>query len=200
FFIAWFRYQNGTLVKLKKDSKVYVIQNGTRQLVVPFVAQARNLTLTSAVTVSQNEIGSYPITKPYSPADNTIVKIAGSDQPYVFFNGERRPASAFVLSQRSLNVANAITVSKDDVEPFPAGEPLTPNDGTVVRGQTDTAVYLVQSGKLKAFSAFTFAQHKAASKLQVIPDAEITSLPKDGFVAPLDGTVAKANNSPAVYL
>lgn len=201
FFQMWFRYANGTLVKLKgKDPKVYVIQNGTRQLVVPFVAQARNLTLGSAITVSQNEIESYPVEKPYTPADNTIVKIEGSDQPYVFFNGERRPASAFVLSQRGLNVANAITVSKSDVEPFPQGAQLTPSDGTVVRGEKDTAVYLITGGKLKAYSAFTFGQHKAASKLQVIPDTEIASLPKDGFVAPLDGTVIKAANSPAVYL
>ena len=53
---------------------------------------------------------------------------------------------------------------------------------------------------LQLYTAFTFAQHKVGNKVQIIPDSEIDSYPKKGFVLPLDGTVMKADNSQTVYL
>ncbi len=200
YFKEWFRYANGTLLKLKKDKSTYIIDNGTRFKIPDFVATARNINLSSAITVSSNEIASYPLSQtPYAPADNTIIKIADTDQTFVFINSVRRPASAFVITQRSLNPANAITVSKDEALLFGVGDQLAPSDGTVLRGQTDPAVYLVTSGKLLAFNATTFAQYKAAGKVQTVPDTEIASYPKAGFVPPLDGTVIKTERNQTVY-
>ncbi len=200
YHTEWFRYANGTLLKLNGDTALYIIQNGSRQKVPNFVALGRGLNPAIAITVSPTEIESYPLAGSYAPADNTIVKIVGSEQPYVFINSVRRPASAFVLSQRSLNVANAISITAEEAATFGVGDQLTPSDGTVVRGQTDLAVYLVNKGTLQAYSAYTFAQHKVAGKLQIIPDTEIASYPKNGFVAPNDDTVIKSDKSPAVYI
>jgi hypothetical protein len=201
YFNSWFRYANGTLLRLSGDNGLYIIQNGVRQKVTNFVAQSRGLNSGSAITVSPTEIESYQLSQsPYAPADNTIIKMTGSDQPFVFINGVRRPASSFVLAQRGLNVANAITVATEEAIVFGQGDQLTPSDGTVVRGEKDLAVYLVTGGKLQAYSAFTFAQHKVAKKVQIIPDAEIASYPKSGFVAPLDGTIIKSDKNNAVFV
>ena len=53
---------------------------------------------------------------------------------------------------------------------------------------------------LKLFSPYTFAQRKAASLVQIIPDAEIESYPKFGFVAPLDGALIKGSTAQTVYI
>lgn len=199
FMNQWFRYANGTLIKAS-DGKTYVIQNGTRQYVPNFVAQARNLNLASSISVSENELQSYPQDKIYGPADNTIVKVSGQTQMYVFINNVKHPASDFVIQQRKLNPSSALTISPEDSALFQDGSVLTPSDGTVVKGQGQAAIYLVDNGSLKLFSPFTFEQRKAAKLVQVIPDSEINSYSKSGFVPPLEGTLIKASNDLTIYL
>jgi hypothetical protein len=196
----WFRYPNGTLVKLGTDSTVYIIQNGTRQLVPAFVASARGLNLASSITVSTTELESYPQDKIYGPADNTIVKATDSAQLYVFIANVKHPASEFVIQQRGLNSATALPLTPAESAMFEQGSTLTPKDGTVLRGQNQQAIYLVDNGSLKLYSAFVFGQRKAGKQVQVIPDSEVDSYPKAGFVPPLDGTLVKADNSLTIYL
>ena len=43
FFIAWFKYPNGTLARLLNDTNVYVLLNGTLQQIPTFVLTARKL-------------------------------------------------------------------------------------------------------------------------------------------------------------
>ncbi len=197
FFISWFRYANGTLIKLSSDNNTYMIQNGSRYKVLPFVAQSRGLQLASAITASQTEIDSYPDAGLLGLNDNTIISVDG--KLYVFLNNQKRPATSFVITQRGLNPANAIATNSADASVFADGPALTPKDGSVLRGQTNFAVYLVDGGVLKLFTPATFAQRKAASQVQIIPDSEIASYPKQGFVPPLDGSLVKGTAS-AVYL
>lgn len=201
FFQEWFRYPNGTLLKLASSNDVYIIQNGVKQLVPPFVAQSRGLNLGSTITVSQAEYESYPTDKLLGPADNTIVKTASSEQLYVFIANIRHPASSFVITQRGLNPANVILMTDSDANLFAPGTQLTPNVGSVLKGQTKPAIYLVaEDGNLKLFEPLTFAQRNAGKLLQVIPDAEIESYPKLGFVPPLDGTIIRAQSNFTAYL
>ncbi len=200
FFTLWFKYPNGTLLKLASDTGVYIIQNGVRLLVPAFVAQVRGLNLASTIIVSSNEIQNYPVDKPLGPADNTIVKVADTSRQFVFISNVKHPASDFVIKQRGLNPANFLTIPAVDAQIFDDGAVLTPSDGTIVRGQTEPAIYRVDNGTLKLFSAFTFKQYNAAKKVQLIPDAEIDTYPKQGFVAPLDNTLVKADKDTAVFL
>ena len=45
FFQAWFKYQNGQLVALANGADTYIIEDGSKQLVPDFVAQARGLNI-----------------------------------------------------------------------------------------------------------------------------------------------------------
>lgn len=201
FFAQWFRYPNGTIIKLLGSGDSYIIQNGVKQLVPAFVAQARGLNLAAAINASQIEFDSYTTDKMLGPADNTIVKVSGQDQLFVFMNNIRHPASSFVISQRGLNPGTAITITQQEAAMFEPGSQLTPKVGSVLRGQTDHAVYLVaDDGNLQAYTAFTFAQHSASKRMQIIPDSELASYPKKGFVPPLDGTVIKSDKDNTVYV
>lgn len=200
FFSAWFKYANGTLVKLSTGPEIYIIQNGTRQLVPAFVAIARNLILTNTIAVSPTELEDYPKDLPLGPKDNTLIKIPGQSQYYVFLDNIKHPASDFVLKQRGLNPIFALTVNQSEADLFNQGGVLTPSDGTVVRGQKSPEVYLVQNGQLQLFSAFTFSQRKVQKHVQVIADTELATYPKAGFVPPLSGTLVKASDKPSVYL
>jgi hypothetical protein len=91
-------------------------------------------------------------------------------------------------------------VSATDAAIFTDGPQLTPSEGTVLKGQGSPAVYLVEGGTLKLFTPFTFGQRNAIKTMQTIPDAEIASYPKQGFVMPLNGTLIKPQSSGAVYV
>lgn len=200
FFNEWFRYPNGTLVRLANDQTTYIIQNGYRLKVLNFVAQARNLDLSKTITVSPNEITSYPENQILGPEDNTIVNVSGDSQTYVFLNNIKRPVSAFVLAQRGLNIGKALNMAPDESAIFQTGQVLLPTDGTIIKGSKSTEVYLVENGVLRLFSNFTYTQRKVQRQVKAIPDSEIASYPKSGYVPPLDGTLIKSSKSPAVFL
>lgn len=199
FFNTWFKYANGTVIRVNNDVSTYIIQNGRRLLLPQFVAQARAVDTTKAITVSPTELENYPQAGVYGPADNTIVTVAGETQKYVFVDNVKHPVSDFVIQQRKLNPANTLAITASEAQLFTQGDVLTPSDGTVVRGQSKPEVYLVEAGKLKMYSAFTFKQYNVAKKVQLISDGEIATYPKQGFVAPLSGTLVKAPNNAAVY-
>jgi len=198
FFTSWFKYPNGTLLTSTFDSAVYIVQNGSRLRVPGFVASARALDLTTAIGASPTELESYPLGGVYGPPDDTVVDVGGTY--YVFKDGVRRPVSAFVLTQRKLDTVPKLGLQGFEAEQFPLGAQLTPTDGTVLKGATSPDVYLVEGGTLKKYSWFTFTQHKAATKLQTIPDSEVASYPKLGYVAPLNGTVIRGPGSTETYV
>lgn len=200
YFNEWFRYANGTIIKLSGDSNTYIIQNGYRMSVPAFVATARKLDLTNSITVSPTEVDSYPQGKIYGPADNTVVKLASGGDKFVFKDNVKRRVTDFVLKQRGLDTQVPLDVAPQDLALFEQGDVLTPTDGTVLKGATTPAIYLVENGGLKLFSAFTFKQLKAAAKVQTIPDGEIELYPKSGFVAPQSGTLVRAAGDKAVFL
>lgn len=199
YFTAWFKYPNGTIMKLDGDALTYIIQNGSRLTLPQFVATARGLDLSKTIVVSPTEVASYPLAGIFGPADNTVVSIPGQAQKYVFIDNVKRPASDFVIAQRKLNPATALVMTAAEDALFKAGDMLTPTDGTVLRGQTKPEVYLVSGGTLKLFSGFTFGQYGVAKQISLVPDAELDTYPKDGFVPPKDGTIVKASNSAAVF-
>lgn len=201
FFQAWFRYPNGTLFALAGDARTYIVQNGTKQLVPEFVARVRNLNLASKITVSLTEFESYPTDKVYGPADNTVVKVENDSRFYVFLKNVRHPVSEFVLNQRGLSAASALTITPAEAALFEQGSVLPPSEGTIIRGMTAPAVYLVENSRLKLFSAYTFAQRRITPKqITLVPDAEIATYEKQGFVPPLDKTLVKAQTGSTVYI
>lgn len=200
FFNSWFRYPNGTLIKLSGDNNTYIIQNGTRQLLPNFVAQLRNINIGSTITASPNELQSYPQDKVYGPADNTIVKIEGQSGIYVFINNIRRPASSFVLQQRGLNPDQSLSINATEANLFEQGPVLMPKEGTVIKAQLSNTYYLVEQDALKLFSDFTLKQRKAEKIATVVAEDELATYSKQGFVAPLDGSLVKSADNPTVYM
>lgn len=201
FFQSWFKYPNGTLLKLSNGVDTYIIQDGLKALVPQFVAQSRNLDLNKTVTISPTEFSSYTTDKPLGPINNTLVSVAGEGTKFVFLDNIKHPVSDLVIKQRGLDPNKILSVSAQDAMIFESGSVLPPKDGTIIRGVQNKAVYLVQDGKIRMYSAYTFAQNKITAKqIVTVPDTEISTYTQNGFVAPKDGSLVKAENSPTVYL
>jgi hypothetical protein len=203
FFQEWFRYPNGTLFALAGDLSTYIVQNGTKQQVPEFVAKVRGLDMTKKIVVSPTEFDGYPTDKVLGPVDNTVVTVAGDIKKYVFIQNVKHPVSDFVLGQRGLiaQAANPLAISQGESQLFEQGPVLPPNEGTIIRGKVDPAIYLVENSRLKLFSGPVFTQRKITSKqVTLVPDEEMATYEKQGFVAPLDNTLVKAQDGGTVYL
>jgi len=198
FFTSWFKYPNGTLLKSTSDGNTFILNDGRRQRLPAFVAAARGLSLGNAVPVSPTELGDYPEGPTYGPTDDTIISLNGTF--YVFLDGIRHPASSFVLTQRKLNPAMIMPITPSDASLFAIGTQLTPSEGTVLRAKSGTDVFLVDNGLLKQYSELTFKQYKVAKRVQIIADEEVALYPKQGYVAPLNGTLIKSPAIDAVYV
>ncbi|MFA7286714.1 MAG: hypothetical protein WC052_03595 [Patescibacteria group bacterium] len=198
FFTGWFKYPNGTLIKTLHDNVVFIIQDGSRQHVPGFVAAARTINQATALTVSPIELTNYPLGPTYGPNDNTVVTANGTF--FVFIANVMHPATTFVLQQRKLDPTKSLSISPAEASLFTTGPQLTPSNGTVVRGETNPAIYLVDQSVLKLFTPFTLQQHNAGNLVQKIPDAEISLYAKQGHVFPLKGTLIKSAASTSVYL
>lgn len=203
FFDSWFRYPNGTLLKLPSDNQIYIINNGLKSPIANFVIAARGLNAGAVITVSPNEFASYDTGVAYGPADNTVIRVEGeaAGKLYVFQNNTRHPVSAFVLGQRGLNAASAINVSAAEAAIFPEGTLLTPNEGTLVQGNASKTVYLIQNSKRMVMTGFTFGQYGFSfKKVVVLPQEEVDSYALGGFLLPKNGTLVRISGDTTVYL
>lgn len=193
----WFRYPSGTIIAGPSGQK-FMIQNGSRWQINDFVIRVRGLNAGSPIVLTQTELESYPDAGLLGLADNTVAMADG--KIYVFLNNKKHPASQFILGQRGLSVGNAVNATAADLAGYPDGPQLTPSEGTVLRGYTGPAVYVVENGQLRLVSALVFAQRNLAGKMQLMPDQELATLPKGGFLAPADGTLIKSPSVQTVFL
>ena len=201
FFDQWFHYPNGTLLKLASDNAVYIIQNGLKSAVPGFVAQEKHLNLGATVIVSPTELSNIDSGPMLGPDDNTIIHVATdpANKLYVFESNQKHPVSSFVLSQRGLKAANALSVAQTDADLFPTASLLTPTDGTLIKGTGSAAVYVIQNSQKMTLSAFTFKQYGYSFKNVVtLPQDEVDQYPGNGYVLPKNFTLVKSPNNPLV--
>lgn len=201
YFNEWFRYPNGTLLKLSNDNTIYIVNNGLRSKIPQFVLASRGLNAASAVVVSQNEMQSYQEGPLMGPADNTIIRVGTSNTLYVFQNNIRHPVSSLVLQQRGLNAANAITVTEADANLFQIGTLLTPKEDTLFKGDQSPTVYIIKDSKRMILSGFTFKQYGYSfANVATIPQAEVDQYALGTFLLPKDGTLIKYPDALTVYI
>lgn len=201
FYDQWFRYPNGTLLRLQGDNNTYIVNNGLKSLIPNFVITARNLNPNSAITVSPTELSSIDPGPLYGPTDNTVIKDA-SGKLFVFENSEKHPVSAFVLSQRGLNAANAIGVAQNEADMFATAALLAPKEGTMIQGANSKTVYVIQNQQRMILSGFTFKQYGYSFKnVAHLPQDEVDQYAGGtDFLLPKDGTLVKMIGSDRVYL
>lgn len=203
FFDQWFRYPNGTLIKLSSDTTTYIINNGLRSVIPSFVISARGLNAAGTIIVSPTELSTLDQGPIYGPADNTVIKTSTdpSAKLFVFQNSEKHPVSAFVLKQRGLKAENALTVNQTEADMFPTLALLAPKDGTLIQGDASKTVYQIKNGKRMSVSAFTFKQYAFKSKdVNRLPQAEVDGYTQGDFLLPKDGTLVKTPDSSMVFL
>ena len=199
FFVAWFRYANGTLIATASDPKIYIIDNGLRRPISSFVIQQRGLNAASVITVSPSEFLEFTLGDVMVPSDGTILKNPAG-QHYLIDEGKRKLLSTFVATQRKLDLSAAALVPDEEIMSYPDGGRALPEEGTLVKARDNPAAYMISNNQKRLLSAFVFKQRALSFKnvLSAEP-GELDAYPTGKLMSPLDGTLVKGSVSPAVY-
>lgn len=200
FFTAWFKYPNGTLVQTAGDTKIYVLDQGLRRPISAFVITQRGLNPANLVVLSALEFGEYPLGDVMVPNDGTILK-SPLGQTYLIENGTRKLLSSFVAAQRKLDLTQAALLPDEEITTYKDGGVALPAEGTLVKARDNPAVYIITNNQKRLLSGFVFKQrgYKFSSVLTAEGPGELDTYPQGALMPPLDGTLVKAKEEPAVY-
>ncbi|MDZ4243654.1 MAG: hypothetical protein U1C57_00960 [Candidatus Doudnabacteria bacterium] len=199
FFIAWFRYPNGTLIQTAGDARVYVVDNDVRRPISSYVVTERGLNPAAVITLSALEFDAYSLGDVVPPKDGTLIKNS-LGQIYLVEQGTRKLLTSFVAAQRKLNLAEAVVLPDDEITSYTDGGKALPAEGTLVKSKDNPAVYVITNNEKRLLSAFVFKQRKYSFADVLSAEAgELDGYPTGPLMAPLDGTLIKAAEEPAVY-
>lgn len=199
FFTAWFRYPNGTLIQTSGDPKIYVVDNSLRRPISTFVLTQRGLNPAAVVTLSSLEFSEFPQGDVMLPKEGTLIKNAAG-QVFLIESESRKLLSSFVAVQRKLDLASATLLADDEIQTYKDGGRALPTEGTLVKSRDNPAVYVIMNNQKRLLSAFVFKQrsYKFGNILTAEP-GELDAYDTGKLMPPLDGTLIKAAEEPAVY-
>ncbi|MCL5435649.1 MAG: S8 family serine peptidase [Patescibacteria group bacterium] len=124
-----------------------------------------------------------------------------SGRVYLIENGLKRLVSAAVFKQRGLKLGDAKVVSLSESELLPAGEPLPPLDGTLVKAAGVPTVFFVESGILRPVSLLAFRSFKFIfSQVVELAADEVSGYRLGRDLPSNDGALIKLEGVPAVYI
>lgn len=184
YYTFWFKYPNGTIIQLTNDL-FYVVDNGSKRRFSQFVAAQRKLDTTKVIAVSPTEFDSYITEKPMPPLDGTLIKGDGNASVYLVEDTKKHAISYPVFVQKKFSFANVVTVPQAEVDSYETGSFVAPVDGTMITGEADKTVYLIDAGLKRPISYEIFVARKFSfAKLMKLTDAEVAGIPSGAFVYP----------------
>ncbi|MBX4187913.1 MAG: hypothetical protein KW793_02135 [Candidatus Doudnabacteria bacterium] len=199
-YSKWFKYPNGTVIKYQGDKNFYVIDNGTKRPFSQFVATQRKLNTAEAVSVSKSEFESYLTDKQMPPLDGTLIKGDVSGSVYLIQDTKKRPITNPVFVQRNFSFADVITLPEDEVLLYDQGAFVTPVNGTLIMGETDGTVYMIDGDLKKPVSYEVFIARKLSfGKILRLSDVEVKAFPSGGFLLPPDQVAISIKGDTGIY-
>ncbi|MCL5667245.1 MAG: S8 family serine peptidase [Patescibacteria group bacterium] len=132
-------------------------------------------------------------------AEGELVKNSSTGAVYQILGGQKRLVSPFVLNQKFPG-ASITVVSSRNLETYPEGSYVTPEDGTLVKWAADPTVYMVSKGQKLPITYQIFMQRRLNFQdVSIASFGEINSWTTGNFLPPSEGSLAKSANNPTVY-
>ncbi|MBU1102691.1 N-acetylmuramoyl-L-alanine amidase [Patescibacteria group bacterium] len=198
------KYPDGSLVQIKGQPDVYLIEGGKKRVFNLTAKQFVKLgfDFSQVRQVTADELLNYPDSFPikYGPDGQLI-----SDGTKVYFiqNGKRR----WVTSGNLFNILGYKWSKVTNMEPvqvaaFLGGSAMLYPDGTLFREQGKPEVYLMKGGQKHEFvSAQSFIKLGYKwEKVITLEPVEVALAPTGSIMTYADGTLVQAENDPDIFL
>ena len=170
--------KDGTLLKFATSTEVYEL---TDQLLHPIsgtVFKLDNFSFKNVATVKPAEVAAAELGYFVAPPDGTYFTTNELGTYFLYSNGTKHAISAFVAKQRGV-AKLAVTLSLEEEIDLPAGSPLPPVDGTLIKGDASGAIYAMVSGQKVLLDYATWKSRYRGKVPNVLPQAEV-----DSYLAP----------------
>lgn len=197
------KYPDGSLMQVKGNPAVYLLQEGKRRNLNITAKQftALGFDFARVRVVDAADLAAYPETEEvkYGPDKQLL-----SDGQKVFSiqGGKKRWIPSGALFSALGYSWGKVKQDPASLKKYLDGAVLTYPDNTLLRAVGGSAVYLVEGGKLRQFvSAEIFMNLKYGwSKVKNIPAEELAYYPKGDYVKYKDGTLVRPKDENNVYL
>lgn len=150
----------GTLTKEEGKSAVYRISatNGKQPILSSQIFLSRGYKWNQVIEVAPNALASYPEQAYISSADNfytgDVVKVAPTAKIYQIETGSARLVpNVDVLKANKLDKKPIRSITAKEFKQFTLAADLFYPDGTLVKGSSSSAIYIISDGKKRAFSS-----------------------------------------------
>ena len=195
---------DGSLIRDNSSQKVYLVSGGKKSLVTDFVLKQRQYPSSVIGTEVGNQLSKYNTVDPLAPPEGILAKSENNPTVYYIHQEEKHALTYLVFQSRKFNFADVKVGSRIDIDSIPEGEWYWPPDGVLVLVQNDSTVYMMEDGVKRPVTYNVFIQRRLSfANVVKVTQQEFTHIPKapDSYwLAPLDNTLLKSENSDTVYL
>lgn len=131
--------------------------------------------------------------------EGDLVVSAETDRIYLISGGKKLPVSSFVKNQRYETIVPK-RFSENELSKFSEGTYALPEDGTLVKQDSDPTVFIISKGLKIPISYEVFLmQQFSFNHVQTVSLPEINSWVTGALLLPPEGVLIKAPNNPTVY-
>jgi hypothetical protein len=131
--------------------------------------------------------------------DGDVVQVEGQSDLYLINGGQRQLISSFVKNQRFANVVPRI-IKQSTLQTIPLGTMAMPTDGTLVKAESNPAVYYIKDGLRLPVTGRVFSLHSFKfSDVVNLPDSEVNSWVLGSLLTPPESSLLRSKNNTTLY-
>jgi hypothetical protein len=210
FYNLWNRYfthvyPNGTLMQVKGEAGVWLIQNGVKRAFLSKGALTSRFDINKIITVTKSDIDSYLIGTPIKFSQYSIVRSPRGTVFLIVDDTKRGFTSQEAFRKIGYNPEEIISAGWEDLDTYKDGKPITATStyltGALLQNKKTGGVFWVTEGtKAPIWDRVLL---KTKYKFKSITPVEPAKLDSYLTVEPAifnDGELLKSDASPAVYV
>ncbi len=174
---------DGTLLKSDSASSAYIVIGGQLRPLTMEMFRHHAFSFKNVLTMPDEDFSALAKGGFAPPAENTYFSTAKSGGKfYVYQNGMKRYIAPFVATQRGMTPDFVFTggIEADWAD----GVAVTPRNGTLLKSNSSSTIYVVVNNELRPLSPTAFKNHGYAIKnVKVLPDSDVDVLPHGALIA-----------------
>jgi len=202
----WFALEGGiiaegSLVRIKNENGVWLIQNNKRRPFHSATVFLMNHKFGDVEIVNKNELENYEIGEAVGFPNYSLVSL--EEEIYLLIDKEKRPISYKMFRAIGFNPEEVIEVEIDDIAFYQNGERVSspyPN-GALLQDENSKGVYYVKDNLKQPIIDITILDNNFPyNNIIKISSTELADFETGRPIKFRDGTVLKIPNSPTVYV
>jgi hypothetical protein len=210
FYTLWQKYfarnyPDGSLLQIKGDKKVWLIQEGKKRPFASISVLASRFNINQIIQVEKSDMDKFSTSTPIKFSNYSLVRSPRGTVYLLVDNEKRGFTSKAVFKTFGYNPAEVIAASQDDLNSYADGAPLTATStyptGALLQDKKTGIIYWVYGGKKAPIEDKSLLTGKfSGKKIIKATGAELAQYPNTDPILFGNGTLLSSTFAPAIYL